>query len=79
MCTNFWDQRKNTFTPRGPHTPKNCIFYITEKGGILVLGICILYNDPQSEYFVKPKSASILSNEICILYIGWLFLGIMVF
>ncbi len=35
----------------GPCTPKNCILYIAEKGGILVLRICILYNDPESEYF----------------------------
>ncbi len=34
----------------GPCTPKNCILYITGKGGILMPRICILYNDPQSKY-----------------------------
>ena len=38
-------------TVMGPCTPKNCILYITEKGGILVLGICILYTNRQIEYF----------------------------
>ena len=35
----------------GPCTPKNCILYIAENSGILVLGICILYVNLQSEYF----------------------------
>ena len=35
----------------GPCTPKNCILYITEKGGILMPKICILYINPHSEYF----------------------------
>ncbi len=49
----------------GPCTPKNCILYITEKGGILVLGICILYINPQSEYFgilLSLKSVYQLGN-----------------
>ena len=45
----------NSMCPKGsyigPCTPKNCILYITEIGGILVLGICIWYINPQSEYF----------------------------
>ncbi len=35
----------------GPYTPQNCILYIAEKDGIFLLRICILYNNPQSEYF----------------------------
>ena len=47
----------------GPCTPKNCILYITEKGGILVLGICILYINLQSEYFGILLSLKLRSTE----------------
>ncbi len=70
----FWIWLTLNWPTLGPCTPKNCILYIAEKSGILVLGICILYINLQSEYFVCQY---IVKSNLYFVY-WWLFWGKMV-